>query len=186
MRLWFWGGQSLSLLLGSFLHSPFNVVDTECGCSVFRGEWRPTSLESSTRFDSGLLSSASWVIGRHSSLEFGGNNWCQLVETERREILAKYKGNQGLPRWLCGKEPTCSARDADLIRGSGRSPGEGNGNAVQDSCLENPMDTGAWQVIAHGVEKVRHNWEPNSNKEKLVEFYKGSDRLRDSAHTLCE
>ena len=37
--------------------------------------------------------------------------------------------------------------------GLGRSPGEGNGNPLQDYCLENPMDRGAWQAIAHGVTK---------------------------------
>ena len=39
-----------------------------------------------------------------------------------------------------------------VIPGSGRSPGEGNGNPLQYACLENPMDRGAWQAIAHGVE----------------------------------
>ena len=46
-----------------------------------------------------------------------------------------------------GKEPaanTGDVRDMGLIRGLGRSPGEGNGNALQYSCLENPMDRGAW------------------------------------------
>ena len=46
-------------------------------------------------------------------------------------------------------------RDVDFIPGSGRSPGEGNGNALQCSCLENPMDRGAWQVIVRGVTKSR-------------------------------
>ena len=40
-----------------------------------------------------------------------------------------------------------------LITGSGRSPGEGNGNPLQYSCLENPMDTGAWQFTVHDVVK---------------------------------
>ena len=40
-----------------------------------------------------------------------------------------------------------------LILGPGKSPGEGNGNPLQDSGLENPMDRGAWQAIAHGVAK---------------------------------
>ena len=39
------------------------------------------------------------------------------------------------------------------IPGSGRSAGEGNGNPLQDSCLENPMDRGAWQATVHGVAK---------------------------------
>ena len=48
-------------------------------------------------------------------------------------------------------------RDADLIPGSGRSPGEGNGNPLQYSYLENPMDRGAWQATVHGVARVGHN-----------------------------
>ena len=43
--------------------------------------------------------------------------------------------------------------DSGSIPGSGRSPGEGNGNPVQYSCLENPMDREAWQVTIHGVIK---------------------------------
>ena len=44
-------------------------------------------------------------------------------------------------------------RDAGLIPGLGKSPGEGNGNPLQYSCLENPIDRGAWQAIVHGVAK---------------------------------
>ena len=44
-------------------------------------------------------------------------------------------------------------RDSGSIPGSGRSPGEGNGNPLQYSCLENPKDRGAWQAIVHGVAK---------------------------------
>ena len=50
-------------------------------------------------------------------------------------------------------ESACNARDPDLIPGWGRSPGEGNGNARQYSCLENPKDGGAWWVRVHGVIK---------------------------------
>ena len=45
------------------------------------------------------------------------------------------------------------AGDVSLIPGLGRSPGEGNGNPVQDSCLENPMDRGAWWATVHGLTK---------------------------------
>ena len=48
------------------------------------------------------------------------------------------------------KKPPANAGDADLIPGSGRSPGEGNGNLLQDSCLENPMDRGASRATVHG------------------------------------
>ena len=56
---------------------------------------------------------------------------------------------------LDGRESTCSLKDLSSIPGSGRSPGEGNGNPLQYSCLENPMDGGAWWATAHGVTK---NW----------------------------
>ena len=46
-------------------------------------------------------------------------------------------------------------RDVGLIPGLGRSPGGGHGNPLQCSCLENPMDRGAWQAIVHGVAKSR-------------------------------
>jgi len=57
------------------------------------------------------------------------------------------------PWLLSGKESACNIGDAGLILGLRRSPGEGNGNPLQDSCLENPMDRGAWQATAHGVTK---------------------------------
>ena len=43
--------------------------------------------------------------------------------------------------------------DTDSIPGSGRSPGVGNGNPLQHSCLENPMDRGVWQATVHGITK---------------------------------
>ena len=46
-------------------------------------------------------------------------------------------------------------KDTDLIPGSGRSPGEGHGNPLQYSCLENPMDRGAWLATVHRVAKSR-------------------------------
>jgi len=54
------------------------------------------------------------------------------------------------------KNPPTNAgdiRDMGSIPGLGRSPGEGNGNPLQYSCLENPMDRGAWQAIVHGATK---------------------------------
>ena len=49
----------------------------------------------------------------------------------------------------------CNVGDLGSIPGSGRSPGEGNGNPLQYSCLENPMDGGAWRATVHGVAKSR-------------------------------
>jgi len=63
---------------------------------------------------------------------------------------------EGLHRWLRGKESTCSAGavgDVGSIPGSGISPGGSHGNPLQYSCLENPMDRGAWQAIVCRVAK---------------------------------
>ena len=60
------------------------------------------------------------------------------------------------PQWLSSKEATCkegASGDAGSIPGSERSPGGGHGNPLQYSCLENPMNRGAWRATVHGVAK---------------------------------
>ena len=52
-----------------------------------------------------------------------------------------------------GKASAYNEGDLGSIPGQGRSPGEGNGNPLQYSCLENPMDGGAWQATVHGIAK---------------------------------
>ena len=64
------------------------------------------------------------------------------------------KETERLPWWLIGKESTCQSQDTGLIPGSGRSPGEGNGNPFQDSCLGNPRDRGTWQTTVHQFSSV--------------------------------
>ena len=59
----------------------------------------------------------------------------------------------GFPDSSDGKESARNVGDQGSIPGSGRSLGEGNGNPLQSSCLENPMDRGARQAIVHGVAK---------------------------------
>ena len=61
------------------------------------------------------------------------------------------------PGGSVGKESAFSAGDPDSVPGSGRSPGEGNGNPLQFTSLENPMDRGAWQATVHGVTRVGHD-----------------------------
>ena len=62
----------------------------------------------------------------------------------------------GFPGGSDGKESACNAGDLGSIPGLGRFPGEENGNPLQYSCLENPMDRGAWWAAVHAV-TVRHN-----------------------------
>ena len=69
----------------------------------------------------------------------------------------------GLPRWL-RRYSLPAVRETQVhISGSGRSPGEGNGNSLQYSCLENPVDGGAWQATVHRVAK---SWTQLSDLKK--------------------
>ena len=77
-----------------------------------------------------------------------------------KSVLLFYKKGEGreyhtfgLLWWLSDKESACQAGDAGSIPGLGRSPGEGNGNLLQYSCLGNAMDRGAWRATVHGVAK---------------------------------
>ena len=66
----------------------------------------------------------------------------------------------GLPMWHNGKESACNAedtRDMSSIPGLRKSPGLGNGNPLQYSCLGNPMGRVAWRVTVQGSQKVRHD-----------------------------
>ena len=63
--------------------------------------------------------------------------------------------DKGFPGDSDSKESACNAGDSSSIPGLGRSPGEGNGNPLQYSGLENPKDRGAWRDTVHGVTKSR-------------------------------
>ena len=61
----------------------------------------------------------------------------------------------GLPGWLGNKESACNAGDLGSVPGAGRSLGGRHGTPLQYSCLEYPMDRGAWQATVCGVAKIR-------------------------------
>ena len=74
-----------------------------------------------------------------------------------RAHLDLYKVSRDFSDGSDGKESACNAGatgDTDSIPGSGRSPGEGNGNPLQYSCLENPMDRGTWPATSMGLQRV--------------------------------
>ena len=73
--------------------------------------------------------------------------------TSPHDTLSSSNAISGLPRWLSVKESACQAGDVGLNPGSGRSPGEGNGNSLQYSCLGNPTDRGAWWATVHRLAK---------------------------------
>ena len=67
--------------------------------------------------------------------------------------------------WLSGKESAYNAGNSGSLPGPGRSPGEGNGNALHYSCLRYPMDRGTWWPQSMGSQKIRHNF---TNKQQHV------------------
>ena len=90
-----------------------------------------------------------WVNFKTKSLFYKNNNGKgKLVY-----ILLSCLYLLGFPGSSEGKESACNVGDLDSIPGTGRSPGEGNGNPLQSSCPENPMDRGDWWATVHGVAK---------------------------------
>ena len=76
---------------------------------------------------------------------------------DRTYFLKLYRNVWGFPDDSVNKESACNAGDPASIPGLGRSSGEGNGNPLQYSCLENHMGRGAWQAKVHGVTRVGHD-----------------------------
>ena len=75
----------------------------------------------------------------------------------------------GFPGGSAGKAAACNAGDPGSIPGMGRSSGEGNGNPLQYSCLENPMDRGAWQATVPGVSQSQTQL---SELQQQEQFYR--------------
>ena len=86
-------------------------------------------------------------------IQADGKIYCVLRLEESVVLERLYYPRQGPPRWLSGKEVACNAGDTGSIPRSGRSPGGGNGNPLQHSCLKNPMDREARQATVHRVAK---------------------------------
>ena len=98
-------------------------------------------------------------------------NFCRSPQTHHAHYIITLPVAQvsGFPGGSVAKDPPASAGDAGdvgSIPGSGRSPGGGNGNPLQYSCLGNPMDRGGWWSIVHRVTKVSGmtEWLNNNNK----------------------
>ena len=111
-----------------------------------------------------------------------------LVSILRRDFLPRAAG------LACGKErgwveksagleavsksSAYNAGDLGSIPGSGRSPGEGNGSPLQYSCLENPMDRGAWRATVHGVARVGHDLATKTTSHQTRGLWGCDVRLR--------
>ena len=142
---------SASLLLFTFMH--------------WRRKWQPTRV-----FLPGESQGRQSMVGCH----LWGRTESDTTEvTQQQQHLNIYSVGQGFPGGSEVKASASNAGDLGSIPGSGRSPGEGNGNPLLYSCLENPMDGEAWQATVHGVAK---------SQTRLSDFtftllYLGTDHL---------
>ena len=93
----------------------------------------------------------------YTQREISCNNCIRVLQRNNQQEMIQRYTDIGLCHSSVGKESACNAEDLGSVAGSGRSPGEGNGNLLQHSCLENPKNRGAWQATVHGVTRVRHN-----------------------------
>ena len=111
--------------------------------------------------------------------------WVPLVPAPLgTELVAVALRDEGFPGGSVVTNPPANAGDAGdagLIPGSGRSPGGGNGNPLQYSCLGNPMDRGAWRAIVHGVAEESDTAEGFNNNNKRNKVMDGSLQDRQQA-----
>ena len=94
-------------------------------------------------------------LGGKDLLEKGMAAYSSILASRTSHPKKELKEILGFPGGSEVKASACNAGDTSSIPGLGRSPGEGNGNPLQYSCLENPMDRGAWWASVHGVAKSR-------------------------------
>ena len=96
-----------------------------------------------------------WTKGWNYWVHIRWTQWGPISLKDWLFLCEKKKKIGGFPGGSDSKASACNVGDPCWIPGSGRSPGEGNGNPLQHSCLENPMDGGAWEATVHGVAKSR-------------------------------
>ena len=142
-----------------------------CVCVCVRAKWNEVARLCPTLCDSmdcslpdfsvyGVFQARilEWVaisFSKRSSRPRGWTQVSRIIGTREVCVCVCVCVYKEFPWWLSGKESACSAGDLGLIPGSGRSTGGGHGNPLQYSCLENPMDRGAWRAAVCGVVQSR-------------------------------
>ena len=145
-----------------------DISSVQFSCSVVSDSLRPHELQHARLLCLWNSPGQNTGVGNHSLLQENfptqGSNpvllHCRRIlyqlshqGSPKREYCGANLTSKGFPRDSNGKGSACNAGDLGLIPGSGRFPGEGNGNPFQYSCLENPMDRKAWWATVHGVAK---------------------------------
>ena len=111
------------------------------------------------------------ILRHYALLTYTQVNTCFFTNLSSSKIYYFWWYFKIKPRYSSvGRESACNSRDLDLIRGLGRASGEGNGNALQYSCLENPMDKGAWLATDREVTRVRHDSATKANHHHHISF----------------
>ena len=138
------------------------LSDVENRLVVAKGEGRVRGMDQEFGITRHKLLYTEWINDK--ILLYGTEHYIQypvIMEKNTKKNayihLYIYVYVQGFPGGAEVKASACNVGELGLILGSGRSPGEGNGNPLQYSCLENPMDGGAWWAIVHGSQRVGHN-----------------------------
>ena len=126
---------------GPSVHGIFQARVPEWGAIVFSAPYCLSKSKSKCFW--------TWIIAF-------GMFFFQMMKEKVKQFLYLSLSNT-FPGSLVGKEPACSAGHPGSIPGLGWPSGEGNGNPLQYSCLENPMDRGAWWATVHGIARVRHD-----------------------------
>ena len=148
-------------LPGSSVHGIFQVGVLEWVAIAFSMErcYKPVTEEDN--FHLGFWSCIiiiQWESPEASSYALwlwpptSGHSWSAL-SWSHRIVTAGHFYRMGFAGGSDGQESACSAGHLCSLPGTGRSPGEGNGNPLQYSCLENLKDKGAWSATVHGVAK---------------------------------
>ena len=146
----------LKVALPVFFKTVFVKVQPSSGCLLWPQKGVFLWPQKVTKCQTGFAWSE--VINVHKLFHYASKwNWSHKINNNNPPSLDLPRALvfTGFPGGWDSKESAGNAADLGLIPGSGRYPGEGNGNPLQYSCLGNPMDRGAWWATVCGITKSR-------------------------------